>query len=152
MHSFCLALGALTGALGFALLFAGFLSLAGADAAERAALRQRYAAARAQGGAWSEYLEYTRARSEFTSLSRLATEWPRRTGARRMICFGFAAMIIAVLAWVAASYWFQATPTPNHAIRRTASRAAIYAVSVCHPPVHCESRFTGLAVADLVSR
>jgi hypothetical protein len=38
------------------------------------------------------------------------------------------------------------------AMQRTASRAAIYRSSVCHPHVGCESRLLGLAVADLVSR
>jgi len=42
--------------------------------------------------------------------------------------------------------------TPNQGMQRTASRAAIYVESVCHPPFGRESRFIGLAVADLVSR
>ena len=41
---------------------------------------------------------------------------------------------------------------PNKAMQRTASRAPISAVSVCHPAVHRDPRFTGFAVADLVSR
>ncbi len=41
---------------------------------------------------------------------------------------------------------------PNQAMQRTARRAPIHFMSVCHPPFGCESRFTGLAVADLVSR
>jgi hypothetical protein len=41
---------------------------------------------------------------------------------------------------------------PNQAIQRTASQPAIYLLRVCHPPFGCESRFNGLAVADLVSR
>ena len=45
-----------------------------------------------------------------------------------------------------------ATRASNQALQRTASCTAIYLSSVCHPPMHCESRFTGLAVADLVSR
>jgi hypothetical protein len=44
------------------------------------------------------------------------------------------------------------TATPNQAMQRTASQPTIYVLSVCHPPFGCESRFTGLAVADLVSR
>ena len=34
----------------------------------------------------------------------------------------------------------------------TTSHLAIYFLRVCHPPFGCKSRFTGLAVADLVSR
>jgi len=41
---------------------------------------------------------------------------------------------------------------PNQAMQRTASRTAFHFMSVCHPHSDCESRFTGLAVADLVSR
>jgi hypothetical protein len=41
---------------------------------------------------------------------------------------------------------------PNHAIQGIASQLAIYLVAVCHPRLGCESRFTGLALADLVSR
>ena len=41
---------------------------------------------------------------------------------------------------------------PNQAMQRTASRAAIYVVSVCQPHAGCVARFTGLAVADLVFR
>jgi hypothetical protein len=37
-------------------------------------------------------------------------------------------------------------------MQRTASRASIHFMSVCHPLFDCVSRFTGLAVADLVSR
>ena len=40
----------------------------------------------------------------------------------------------------------------NHAMQRTASKPAIHLMSVCHPPVAFEPRFTGLAVADLGSR
>ena len=40
----------------------------------------------------------------------------------------------------------------NQAVQRTASKAAIYLLSVCHLLVGCEFRFHGLAVADLVSR
>jgi membrane protease YdiL (CAAX protease family) len=41
---------------------------------------------------------------------------------------------------------------PNQAMQRTASRAAVHVLCVCHPPVGCAARFTGLSVADLVSR
>jgi hypothetical protein len=41
---------------------------------------------------------------------------------------------------------------PNQAMLRTASRAAIYVLSVCHLPFGCVARFPGLAVANLVSR
>ncbi|HZD08762.1 MAG TPA: CPBP family intramembrane glutamic endopeptidase [Candidatus Limnocylindrales bacterium] len=41
---------------------------------------------------------------------------------------------------------------PNQAMQRTASQRTTHVLSVCHPAVGCESRFTGLAVADLVSR
>jgi hypothetical protein len=41
---------------------------------------------------------------------------------------------------------------PNQAMQRTASQPAIHLLRVCHPPFDCESRFNGLAVADLVSR
>src|SRR5437868_2893114 len=37
-------------------------------------------------------------------------------------------------------------------MQRTASHPAIYFLGVCHPPYGCVTRFTGLAVADLVSR
>jgi hypothetical protein len=40
----------------------------------------------------------------------------------------------------------------NQAMQRTASRAAIYLSRVGHPRIRCDSRFTGLAVADLESR
>ena len=43
-------------------------------------------------------------------------------------------------------------PAPNHAMQRTASQLAISVLCVCHPPVACVARITGLAVADLVSR
>jgi hypothetical protein len=42
--------------------------------------------------------------------------------------------------------------TPNQGMQRTARRTAFYSMRVCHPHLDCESRFTGLAVADLVSR
>jgi membrane protease YdiL (CAAX protease family) len=41
---------------------------------------------------------------------------------------------------------------PNQAMQRTASKPATYLLSVCHPHFTCESRFSGVAVADLVSR
>jgi membrane protease YdiL (CAAX protease family) len=41
---------------------------------------------------------------------------------------------------------------PNQAIQRTASRAAIYLLCVCHLPFGCVAPFPALAVADLVSR
>ena len=41
---------------------------------------------------------------------------------------------------------------PNQAMQRTASRAAIHLLRVCHSPVGCVGRFAGVAVADLVSR
>ena len=40
----------------------------------------------------------------------------------------------------------------NQAMQRTASKAAIDVVRVCHPPVGCVAPCSGLAVADLVSR
>jgi hypothetical protein len=40
----------------------------------------------------------------------------------------------------------------NQAMQRTASKAAIYGLRVCHPPFGCVARFIELAVADLVSR
>src|SRR5882724_7760372 len=40
----------------------------------------------------------------------------------------------------------------SQAMQRTASHPAIYFLGVCHPPYGCVTRFTGLAVADLVSR
>jgi hypothetical protein len=42
--------------------------------------------------------------------------------------------------------------TPNQAMQRTASHPWIYGLFVCHLPFGCVARFTGLAVADLVSR
>jgi hypothetical protein len=45
-----------------------------------------------------------------------------------------------------------AMPTPNQAMQRTASRAAIDFLSVCHPPVDCVATHSGLAVADLAFR
>ncbi len=44
------------------------------------------------------------------------------------------------------------TKKPNPAMQRTASQPAIYVASVCHPRDGCKPRFTGLAVAELVSR
>ena len=44
------------------------------------------------------------------------------------------------------------TFTPNQAMQRTASKAATDVLCVCHPRFGCVVRFTGLAVADLVSR
>ena len=41
---------------------------------------------------------------------------------------------------------------PNQAMQRTASRAATDVLCVCHPRFGCVARFSGLAVADLVSR
>ena len=41
---------------------------------------------------------------------------------------------------------------PNRAMQRTASQRTTHVLSVCHPAVGCESRFAGLAVADLVPR
>ena len=41
---------------------------------------------------------------------------------------------------------------PNQAMQRTASQPAIYVVRLCHPPLRSVARFSGLAVADLVSR
>jgi len=38
------------------------------------------------------------------------------------------------------------------AMQRTASKRATYIVRVYHPHFGCVGRFTGLAVADLVSR
>ena len=38
------------------------------------------------------------------------------------------------------------------AMQRTARQPAIQFISVCHPPMRCVARFSGLAVADLVSR
>jgi hypothetical protein len=64
-----------------------------------------------------------------------------------LIAFSIAVIWIAISAATA-----HKSQTSNQAIQRTASRAAIDVVSDCHPPVHCESRFTGLAVADLRSR
>jgi hypothetical protein len=44
------------------------------------------------------------------------------------------------------------TATLNQTVERTASQPSFHFLSVCHPPVGCKSRFTGLAVADLVCR
>ena len=44
------------------------------------------------------------------------------------------------------------TQSSNQAMQRTASKPAIVVQSVCHPHFGCVARFTGLAVADLVSR
>jgi hypothetical protein len=41
---------------------------------------------------------------------------------------------------------------PNQAMQPTASKRATYIVRVYHPHFGCLGRFTGLAVADLVSR
>ncbi|HWM26494.1 MAG TPA: hypothetical protein VNP98_16885 [Chthoniobacterales bacterium] len=41
---------------------------------------------------------------------------------------------------------------PNRAMQRTASKPATDASGVCHPHFGCVVRFSGLAVADLVSR
>jgi hypothetical protein len=38
------------------------------------------------------------------------------------------------------------------AMQRTASQSAIYVLRVCRLPLGCVARFTGLTVADLVSR
>lgn len=46
---------------------------------------------------------------------------------------------------------FQTSQTPNHTMQRTATKPAIYFVTVCHPPSDYESRYLGLAVADLFS-
>ena len=40
----------------------------------------------------------------------------------------------------------------NQAMQRTASKAPIHRMSICHPLYGYDSHFTGLAVADLVSR
>src|SRR5438067_6602937 len=40
----------------------------------------------------------------------------------------------------------------TQAMQRTASKAPIHCMSICYPLCGCESHFTGLAVADLVSR
>jgi len=37
-------------------------------------------------------------------------------------------------------------------MQRTVSMVPMQCMSVCHPLYGCESHFTGLAVADLVSR
>jgi len=44
------------------------------------------------------------------------------------------------------------TPTPNRAMLRTANQPTICRRRVCHPPFGCDLPFTGLAVADLLSR
>jgi hypothetical protein len=44
------------------------------------------------------------------------------------------------------------TQSSNQAMQRTASKPSIHSWCVCHPHFGCESRFTELAVADLVSR
>jgi hypothetical protein len=41
---------------------------------------------------------------------------------------------------------------PNQAMQRTASQPTIYGLRICHPRFGGVARFTGLAVADLVSR
>jgi hypothetical protein len=41
---------------------------------------------------------------------------------------------------------------PTQAMQRIASQPAFYLLGLCHPLVGCVARFTGLAVADLVSR
>ncbi len=43
-------------------------------------------------------------------------------------------------------------PPSNQAMQRTASRTAFYVMRVCHLLFGFVARFTGLAVADLVSR
>jgi hypothetical protein len=42
--------------------------------------------------------------------------------------------------------------TPNKAMQRTARKRTIHFMRVCHPPAVCVDRFSGLAVADLLSR
>jgi hypothetical protein len=50
-------------------------------------------------------------------------------------------------------YVFKRSPdASNRAMQRTASEPATDLVSICHRRLGCESRFTGLAVADLLSR
>jgi hypothetical protein len=41
---------------------------------------------------------------------------------------------------------------PNQVLQRTASQPAIHFLCVCHRPLDCESRFSRLTIADLVSR
>ena len=49
-------------------------------------------------------------------------------------------------------YRYFGAQRPNQAMQRTASEPAFYVLRVCHPPFGCVARFSGLAVADLVSR
>jgi hypothetical protein len=46
----------------------------------------------------------------------------------------------------------ESTPRPNQGMQRTASKAAIDVLRVCHPRFGCVAGCSGLAVADLVPR
>jgi hypothetical protein len=67
-------------------------------------------------------------------------------------CFRVTAFILSMLLDGAIIYIDLTLQTPNQAMQRTASSTAFYFMRVCHPHLDCESCFTGLAVADLVSR
>jgi hypothetical protein len=49
-------------------------------------------------------------------------------------------------------FYFRAASIPNQVMQRTARSRMMHFMSVCHSPVQCIESFTGLAVADLVSR
>jgi len=51
-----------------------------------------------------------------------------------------------------AGFPLQPRTKPHQTMQRTASQAVMYALRLCHPPVGSVVRFSGLAVADLVSR
>ena len=58
----------------------------------------------------------------------------------------------AFVAWEFVITEHMPVATPNHAMQRTARQRDMCAFRVCHPPAARGDSFTGLAVADLVSR
>ena len=79
---------------GFGFLLAGWGNLVGADPRELADLKQRSEAARQKGRA-EEILLFVLWRQDFSSLSRLTTNWGDRPQARKFIYAGFACLAIA---------------------------------------------------------
>ena len=72
---------------------------------------------------------------------------------RRMLYAYRVSTVLYIVAFIMLMIKFLATtPASNQAIQRTASKAATDLLRVCHPRSGCVARFTGLAVADLVSR
>jgi hypothetical protein len=96
MHTLLVILAMHGVILGFAFLIAGYITLLMGDESDEAEVKRGYEDARKRG--WVEVLRWhSRFRRNFTSASRLASNWKSRPDARKFIYVGLGFLAFAAL-------------------------------------------------------